>query len=365
MGRPLWPLALVVTFALGVVAGAMVWRGQESPPEQTVSNLQQQVTALQARLRAWESSPAPHQPGEAPRPAVPQGIPGGGRRSSDRFAAAAATEELMLADSQARGRGAGPSGSPAAGASSRPESRPAVAPAPTVEAALDSFYRYLEAMNGLEGRERWKRMRELVDELRGMADVGAQALMQVLAAGTDSDERRAAARLLGTLQAPQALPLLRDIIQREDDLLLRRAAAAGLRQLQTADSVPVMERILVNPAEDRFVRLSAASGLAESGKPLGVSGLAQIFEESTADGRGRAMAFRALASLNDERPLPFMRQVATSQAEPSYRLQAIRYLASQGDRNALGSLQMVMQSPNEQPSIRDAAAQAYRAISSR
>ena len=129
--------------------------------------------------------------------------------------------------------------------------------------------------------------------------------------------------------------------------------------------MPVMERVLANPAEDRFVRLSAAYGLAESGKPVGVSGLARIFEESSADGRGRAMAFRALTSLNDERPLTFMRQLVTSEAEPSYRLQAIRYVTAQADQQALPALQAVMHSTNEQPSIRDAANQAYRAISGR
>jgi HEAT repeat protein len=77
------------------------------------------------------------------------------------------------------------------------------------------------------------------------------------------------------------------------------------------------------------------------------------------------MAFRALASLKDERPLPFMRQLVSSEAEPSYRLQAIRYLTAQGDRQAFGVLQMAMNASNEQPSIRDAAAQAYTAISTR
>jgi len=111
------------------------------------------------------------------------------------------------------------------------------------------------------------------------------------------------------------------------------------------------------------VRLSAAVGLAESGRPQGVAGLMQIFDESTADGRGREMAFRALANLKDERPLPFMRQLATSHAEPGYRLQAIRYLSAQSDQQALGALHALMHSPTEQPSIRDAAAQAYAAIS--
>ena len=62
------------------------------------------------------------------------------------------------------------------------------------------------------------------------------------------------------------------------------------------------------PGEDRFVRLSAAYGLAQLGKPHGVTGLVQIFDEATADGRGREVAFRTLASLNDERPLSFMRR---------------------------------------------------------
>jgi HEAT repeat protein len=228
--------------------------------------------------------------------------------------------------------------------------------------ALDRFYRYLEATRATEGRERWQRARELVEELRGMGDVAGSALMKVLAAGNDSDERRAAARLLGSLQIPQSLPLLKDIIQNDDDVLLRRAAAVGLRQLQTPESIPVMEHILANAGDDRFVRLSAAYGLAESGRPLGVIGLTQIFQESAADGRGRDMAFRALTSLNDERPLPFMRQVVASEAEPSYRLRAIQYLTAQGDRQSLPTLQGLMQSPTEQASIRDAAAQAYRTL---
>jgi HEAT repeat protein len=232
-----------------------------------------------------------------------------------------------------------------------------------VKAALDRFYRYLEATNDTTpGRERWQRARELVDELRAMGPAAGQGLMQVLATGTDTDERRAAARLLGQLQVGQALPLLKDIVEKDSDLLLRRAAASGLRQLQTPESLPVLERLLTQPGEDRFVRLSAAVGLAESNRPLGVVGLTHIFEESTADGRGREMAFRALANLKDERPLPFMRQLATSQAEPGYRLQAIRYLSAQGDQQALGTLQALSQAQNEQPSIRDAAAQAYSVI---
>src|SRR5207247_2004374 len=194
------------------------------------------------------------------------------------------------------------------------------------------------ATRGTEGGERWQLARELVEELRGMGDVAGVALMKVLSAGNDSDERRAAARLLGTLQVPQSLPLLKDIVEKDSDVLLRRAAAVGLRQLQTPESLPVLENILANGGDDRFVRLSAAYGLAESGRPGGVTGLAQIFQESSADGRGREMAFRALVSLNDERSLPFMRQVVASEAEPLYWLRALHSLTTQCYRRTLEML---------------------------
>ena len=122
---------------------------------------------------------------------------------------------------------------------------------------------------------------------------------------------------------------------------------------------------MANSAEDNVVRLSAASGLAQMGRAEGVTVLTEIFQGATSDGRARAIAFRELSSLNDERTVPFMRQVVTSQVEPAYRLQAIRYLSAQGDRQALDALQTVIQSPTEQPSIRSAANLAYTVINGR
>jgi hypothetical protein len=347
MRRLRWPLAVIAAFAAGwAMAGVTGKTPASRDANRETEQSRQQVATLQARLHARDeiagdtrSAPPPTTAARRAAAAVDGGL------------GAVAREERMLQDLRVR----------AATPSAAPRGTPA-GPPPTVESALERFYRYLDATRGGEGRERWQRARELVDELRGMGDVASKALMQVLASGSDSDERRAAARLLGTLQVPQSLPLLKDIIEKDDDLLLRRAAAAGLRQLQTPDSLPVMEHILLNGADDRFIRLSAAYGLAEAGRPLGVNGLAQIFNESAADGRGREMAFRALASLNDERSVPFMRQVMAADVEPGFRLRAIQYLTAQGDRQALPTLQMLMQSATEQPSIRDAAAHGYRAL---
>ncbi len=349
MRRLVWPLTVVVTFFVGWAAAGLAGKGlsavhQDGDQQETVSRLQSQVDTLQARLRAREELVALRQSGvTSPRP----GAAGGGDERGFARAGRAAQDSIApyidRASSTAASRGAPPS-------------------AASVHAALDRFYKYLEATHDSGGRERWRQARELIDEMRAMGPAAGVALMQVLSAGNDSDERRAAARMLGQLQVAQALPMFKDIIEKDNDLLLRRAAAAGLRQLQTPESLPVMERMLATPGEDRFVRLSAAVGLAESNRPLGVTGLTQIFDETAADGRGREMAFRALANLKDDRPLPFMRNVVASQAEPGYRLQAIRYLSAQGDQQSLGALQALAQSPNEQPSIRDAAATAYATI---
>jgi hypothetical protein len=343
MERLLWLIAIPLAFGIGWAAAG----GSSTPPAvREVEQLKQQVTTLQARLHAREEVSASRQ-AAGPSAAAPTGrvlradiaVPGGS------------------GDGGAWGGGAG-----RAARAERAAERVAAGPPPTIDAALDRFYRYMEATSSGEGRERWQRSRELLEELRAMGDVAGKALMQVLASGTDSDERRTAARLLGALKVPESLPVLRDIIDKDHDVLLRRAAASGLRQLQTPESIPVMEHILANPGDDRMVRLSAAYGLAEANRPLGVSGLTQIFAESTADGRGRDLAFRALASLKDERALPFMRQVVDSGIEPNYRLRAIQYVTAQNDTQALGALSVVMNSPVEQASIRDAARQAYRAL---
>ncbi len=363
MRRLLWTLAFVLTFLVGVAA-ASVFRSSPAAVDEigrlraTVSRLEQQVGMLQARLRARENATA-RADADADRARRASTGPGTG----DRIASAAFLERRW--GPAGPGRGPGPAGRQGFVADGSPQAGSAkAAPAP-MAAALDRFYEYLDAARGTEGRERWRRMREIVEDLRAMGDAGAQALVHVLQSGEDTEERRVAARLLGQLQASQALPAFRDVLEREEDVLLRRAAAQGLRRLQIPESLPVMERILANPGEDRFVRLSAAYGLAASGRAVGVTGLTQIFEEATADGRGRELAFRALVALKDERPLPFMRGLVTAPVEPGYRLQAMRYLAAQGDRQALPALQMVMQSSAEQPSIRDAAAQAHAAISGR
>jgi hypothetical protein len=361
----LWPLGVVVAFGLGVaMAGvardALSTAPAADHPQAVVRRLQEQVSTLQARLRVSEASLAGQRSATTGHAAASLGP-----QPAEAARQAGSVEGAPRPGRSAR-RGGSPQGDPQDDLSSPGRAvRSAAVSAPTVDGALDRFYRYLGEVSGPGGPARWQQAREVAADLRAMGDAGMEALARVLANGTTSDERRAAAQLLGELQDPRALPLLRDILDKDSDVLLRRAAAAGLRRLETPETVPVLEALLANAGEDRFVRMSAAYGLAQLGRLQGVNGLTQIFDESNLDGRGRDMAFRALRSLDDDRSLPFMRQVMSSGDELSYRLQAIRFLEAHGDRQSLVALERIMQSPTEQASIRDAASRAHAAIARR
>jgi HEAT repeats len=236
--------------------------------------------------------------------------------------------------------------------------------APTEQAALSRLRQYLEETEGMGPQERRGRGRALVDELRAMGEPAVTVLLQTLETGDNSRERRTAATLLGALQDVRALPALQEVLERDQDLMMRRAAANGLRLLQMPETIPVFSTMLADKQDDRFVRMSAAYGLAQLGEAQGVTGLMQIFDEAEQDGRGRFVAFRALTSLNDPAALPLMRQLAVSDADVSYRVAAMRFLANHGDKEALPLLQLVLNSPREQPSVLEAAAQSHAVITS-
>ena len=81
-----------------------------------------------------------------------------------------------------------------------------------------------------------------------MGDAGTEALARVLASGTSSEERRTAAQLLGELQDPRALPLLQDVLDKDGDVLLRRAAAGGAPAPRVArDASPSSRRSWPTP----------------------------------------------------------------------------------------------------------------------
>jgi len=333
------------------------WRSRQEPvfqsgcarpssPPAPVSDRQQQALALQQRRQEQEAELTilrqREQSAPLPSPVV--------RRRPPPAAAAPASP---------------PSSSPALQTDESSASPVASTPLPVTEqTALNRVQHYLNDTADLSPPQRRERTQALIDDLRAMGEPAVTALLQLLESREQSRARRIAASLLGALQDIRALPALQDVLEREQDLVLRRAAAHGLRQLQSPETLPVLSNILANAQDDRLVRLSAAYGLAQLGEAQGTAGLIQIFQEAEQDGQGRFPAFRALMSLNDPATLPLMRQLAMSDVDVTYRMAAMRFLARQGDQEALPLLQRLLDSPREQPSILEAAAQTQEAIRS-
>jgi HEAT repeat protein len=187
------------------------------------------------------------------------------------------------------------------------------------------------------------------------------ALLQVLQDSVSGEERRSAAILLGGLQDARAIAPLLEIVHNDEDILTRRMATRGLSRLQLPEAVPALEAVLATD-EDRFVRMSAAYGLAQLGRPQGVTALTNLYYEASRDGNGRWSAFQSLMSLDNAQVLPVMHEVAITEPEVGYRLRAIQFLAKNGNQQSLPILQQIMANADEQPSIREAAEQAYMAI---
>ena len=168
---------------------------------------------------------------------------------------------------------------------------------PTVQAALERFYKYLEAERRGRGRERWRRRGSSSTSCARWARAAGQALMQVLAAGNDTRRAargRAAARAAS--RSRRRCRCFRTIIEKDNDLLLRRAAASGLRQLQTPESIPVMERML-DPARGGSLRAAerrrGAGGIGQAARRRGTHAhLRRSRPPTAAGGRWRSARSR-------------------------------------------------------------------------
>src|SRR5690349_11828754 len=152
MGRLLWPLGVIVAFVVGWgLAGVTGKTSASRDAAREAEQLRAQVTTLQARLHARDELAAEHV-SVAPKGSSAKRAPD----ATERGVTAAVREERIIQDLRAR-----------AGATADRGGARGPATTPTVEAALDRFYRYLEATRGGggDGRERWGRAREMVEEL--------------------------------------------------------------------------------------------------------------------------------------------------------------------------------------------------------
>ena len=92
-------------------------------------------------------------------------------------------------------------------------------PASVIQVVAGRFRRYLELTKAADRPEQSEHARELVQDLRAMGVAPASVLLDLLLTATDLEDRRAAARLLGALQAAEAVPAFKHILETGDDVV--------------------------------------------------------------------------------------------------------------------------------------------------
>jgi hypothetical protein len=349
MRRLLWPCLLLLAFGIGLLTG---WGRGERPlqgvtPPSGLSNvvaLQARIDTLQEELATKEAALVDFRQAALSQAKQPM--------SSSPLLIEPSSREAVPSAAQERHEKA---------PESETNNEQPDTPEPQ-EVVWERFYQFLDTTAGMSWGQRRRHERTMVAELQALGEPAVEAMLQLLQDSTDTRERSTAAFLLGSLQDQRAVPILQEMLANEDDIVLRRAAARGMARVQTPDTIPILDSILANGQEDRYMRLSAAYGLARMGESQGIDGLGAIFDESNADGRGHYLAFRALVAMDDARALPVMRKIAVSELEVSYRMGAIRFLGAHGDQEALPLLQQVIDASDEQQSVREAAEEALVAI---
>lgn len=129
------------------------------------------------------------------------------------------------------------------------------------KAALEE-YRRREAMTPEERRresqsQAAEQKRLMKESVLRMKDV----IIRQLKEGTLEERRRHAEGALGWVEyIPEALPILREIVLKEKDLLLRRSAAVALSNFDGQDAVPAL-RSCLGPENEPRIRAIGAAGL--------------------------------------------------------------------------------------------------------
>ena len=171
------------------------------------------------------------------------------------------------------------------------------------------------------------------------------------------------ARLLGATLDPEALPVVQDLLQNEENSEVRTAAIQALGQIPDASSVPILEAEFSRDSDSPMPPSLAASSLGKIDTPEAVSAL----KNEVAVGTNRmvqSFALRALAELKDPDLIPFFLDQAqrTEGASERFRKSAIDAIGQTGDESAIRQLEAIVSSEEQSQSIRESAMRAINRI---
>ena len=252
----LWPLGVVVAFGLGLAAASFYPDAHPTaPPRRTCRRWSAACRCRSARCRRGCASARPirrssrRRPRDRPPRPSSRGPPPsrGGRRCRS-------APGRAPGDAAATRRA-----SPRTTSPRRPACR-ARPPSPRRRwtARSTASTATSEAGAGTTGPARWRQARELAAELKAMGDAGTEALARVLTAGRAARSGAPPPSSWASCRIRAPCRSCRTSSTRTATCCCGARRRRGCGASSTPESVPVLETLMVNPADDRFVRMSAA-----------------------------------------------------------------------------------------------------------
>lgn len=171
--------------------------------------------------------------------------------------------------------------------------------------------------------------------------------------------RDAVAGLLGTLDDPRALPLLRAVLQSDPSSMVRTTAAASLAHFKDPRGLPLLQQALDDV--DFRIRLGAAIALSRmdyaTAKPLVIKALA------SEDPLVRTNAFKVIGDASDTSMAPRVVEAVGRETDRYVKAQALWALGRIGNRAVMPLL--LEQLTEERGEVRHSAAEAIVMVSDR
>jgi HEAT repeat protein len=160
--------------------------------------------------------------------------------------------------------------------------------------------------------------------------------MLMLLEHPESGIRMSTIHVLGRTGNPEVIPILLEILQTNEDRLIRKSAVSALSEFNDPIIIPAFIAALENPEEEWFTKCDLVRHLVESGENDAIQAAIGALEED--NDRIKSTVIHSLGETSDPSYIPII-QDSLHDEEVKVREQAVRALKRIGTEEALQAIE--------------------------